>query len=873
MNVIHALTLRQLLLNKKRTLTTLIGVVLSVAMITAVPTFVTSFQDMMQRSVMKETGNWHVIYKDVALQDIDAVANDENTKQTMLNQDIGYAILTGSKNENKPYLFVASYDDQGFANFNIHLVEGRLPKNDSEIVISAHIAENGGVNYRIGDVLHLEIGDRLLKENGEEIVLWQDSSLTEPDENLNGESLMLSTVKDYTVTGIIERPGFEPYWAPGYTVISHLDKASLSPADKVNIAVVWKNVSKQANNHANALADSLAVSPMNVDYNQDLLRYYGIINDGMLQTLFLVATILTVLIIIGSVALIFNAFSISIVERSRYLGMLASVGATKQQKRSSVFFEAFVIGAIGIPIGVLSGTLGMGITFALVQPLIASVIDTQTELRLVTSPLTILVAVVVSAFTIFISSYIPARRASRISPIDAIRQSQDIKLTRKMVKTSRLTRRIFGIEAELSLKNLKRNRRRYQTTIFSLVISIVLFLSVSSLSLLARRSAQSVTENVPYDVLVFVTSSATAQEKKDFYTAVSHLDNVEQSVIEQDMIADGMIAKEQVPENIRAILNADGITPETKGYRTYFEIESIDDAALARYARENGIDVALLKDTANPSAILINTVITQVDDRYQFSKLLNIQAGETLKLTSPASEDAAQPFTALKVAALADKRPLGNSEKFEPMQATLIVSEEIFASLVASAPQGSYVSNVKQFIKSSDPTRLVESIHEYQKGTSIGNVDIYDIAASQKRSRQIETFVFVFCFGFVALITAIGIANIFNTIYTSISLRKREFAMLRSVGMTPGDFLRMVNYESIFYGIKALVYGLPVSFALMFLLYWVLSGSFGIAFVIPWNSVLIVIIAVFAIVSSCMLYASSKIRHANIIDALKMELY
>lgn len=177
MNIIQALTLRHLRLNRKRTLTTLIGVVLSVSMITAVPTFVTSFLDMMQRSVKEETGNWHVTYKNVPVKDVSAIVNDDNTAQTVFNQDIGYAILQGSKNENKPYLFISAYDDQGFSNFNVQLTEGRLPQNDSEIVISAHIAENGGVMYKIGDILHLEIGNRLLKANGKEIVLWQNDSL------------------------------------------------------------------------------------------------------------------------------------------------------------------------------------------------------------------------------------------------------------------------------------------------------------------------------------------------------------------------------------------------------------------------------------------------------------------------------------------------------------------------------------------------------------------------------------------------------------------------------------------------------------------------------------------------------------------------
>lgn len=873
MNVIQALTLRHLQLNKKRTLTTLIGVILSVAMITAVPTFVTSFLDMMQRSVKEETGNWHVTYKDVPVPAISAVEGDENTDQTILSQDIGYAILAGSKNVNKPYLFVTSYDDQGFNNFNVRLIEGRLPQNDREIVISTHIAENGGVLYKIGDVLHLEIGNRILKEEGQETVLWQDSSFQEPGEDQNGESLPVNTLRDYTITGIIERPTFEPYWAPGYTVITYLDKNKLAPEDTINLAVVWKSVSKQANARANALADDLGISMQNVDYNENLLRYYGIINDGMLATLITLAAIVIVLIVIGSVALIYNAFTISILERSRHLGMLASVGATKQQKRSSVFFEGLVIGAIGIPMGFLAGTLGMEITFALIQPLVVSLTSTNSELRLVTSPAVFLIAVVLSGITIFISAYLPARRASRISPIDAIRQSQDIRLTRKAIKTSRLTRRIFGIEGELGLKNLKRNRRRYRTTIFSMVISIVLFLSVSSLSLLAQKSAESLAEAVPYDLRVFVTSSATAQEKRDFYTAVSHLDYVDESVIKQSLDADILIEKDRIPENIRAVLAENGVTPDAEGYPFLFHIDAIDDAALTRYAQENGVDVARLKDTTNPCGILINTVVVEVDGHYQYLQLSNFKPGDALKWTMRSSEGAVQPFATLKIASTASRAPLGDTETFEPLQATLVVSEDVLASLEAMLPQGPDGSWVLQLIKSSNPAALVESIQAYQKGTPIGSVDIYDVAASKKQSRQLETFIFVFFYGFVALITAIGVANIFNTIFTSIALRKREFAMLRSVGMTPRDFLKMINYESIFYGIKALFYGLPISFAMMYLIHWVMSDSFRVEFIVPWNSVLVVVVGVLVIVSSTMLYASSRVRHENIIDVLKMENY
>src|SRR5690606_13765846 len=124
---------------------------------------------------------------------------------------------------------------------------------------------------------------------------------------------------------------------------------------------------------------------------------------------------------------------------------------------------------------------------------------------------------------------------------------------------------------------------------------------------------------------------------------------------------------------------------------------------------------------------------------------------------------------------------------------------------------------------------------------------------------------------FIVLITAISIANILNTISTSISLRKREFAMLKSMGMTPKGFNKMINYESIFYGIKSLIYGLPLSIVCMLLIYKALGNSFSYSFTLPWLSILYVVVAVFLIVGTSMLYSSAKVKKENIIDALKQE--
>lgn len=148
---------------------------------------------------------------------------------------------------------------------------------------------------------------------------------------------------------------------------------------------------------------------------------------------------------------------------------------------------------------------------------------------------------------------------------------------------------------------------------------------------------------------------------------------------------------------------------------------------------------------------------------------------------------------------------------------------------------------------------------------------IFNDYKNRQEEQQLITILSVFVYGFIALITAISVANIFNTISTSVSLRKREFGMLKSVGMTPKGFNKMINYESIFYGVKSLLYGIPLSIGVMLLIYRSMMHSFDYNFELPWMSLLFVVIAIFVIVGSAMLYSSSKIKKENIIDALKQE--
>lgn len=478
MNIVNKLTLRQLKLNKKRTLVTIIGTVISTAMITAVATLGFSFMDLMQRQSIADDGEWHVKWSSVNLEQLEGITSEKEFKTEILSRELGYSYLEGSKSNSKPYLYIKEFSKEGYERFPIDLLEGRLPQAADELVISKAIIDHAKVDYKIGDTLKLSIGDRITtkKDSGEMVYLTQYVPLEWEGDTI-AENLKVNLSKTYTIVGIIKRPEWENTWSPGFTVLSYIGKDSIEPEDTFDVSVIFKKVNNKLFDKAEKISEKYGLGEPN--FNNSLLRYYGVIkDDGLKEMIYGLTAVVMIIIVIGSISLIYNAFAISVSDRSRYLGMLSSVGATRRQKRNSVFFEGAVIGSISIPLGILSGYIGLGVTFYFINPIINYLLTTTVGLRLLIHPYSLIASILISGITILISSYIPARRASNISAIDAIRQNMDYKVNRAQVRTLPLTRMIFGMEGDLGLKNLKRNRGRYKATVFSLIISMVLFLVV-----------------------------------------------------------------------------------------------------------------------------------------------------------------------------------------------------------------------------------------------------------------------------------------------------------------------------------------------------------------------------------------------------------
>lgn len=866
MNVFYKLTLKILEKNKARTLVTIIGIILSASMITAVTCFISSLQDFLVDMVVAREGDWYGVVYDVKKEQIESLKKDKEVKSVVWLRKIGYAWLEGSQNEYKPYLFIGAMGEGFKDSMPIHLTEGRMPESNSEIILPKHVETNGGVKFKIGDILSLEIGDRI----SDGFKLNQNNSYLHEKDGGETEELVVRERRTFTVVGFYERPGFEPFIAPGYTALTVEDNNAFSSYD-YDVYIKTKKMSgiidfmdEKFQGHGRRI-------------NDDLLRFSGVIYDPTFKgILYGLAGILIALIMFGSILLIYNAFSISVNERTKQFGILASIGATRRQMLKSVLFEACFLSLIGIPFGILAGVLGIGVTLKLTEDLFVSFlqVDNGVVLDLHVSLGAVVVAIVVGFATVLISAYIPAKRALRISPIDAIRQTQDIKIEAKKVKTSKLVYKLFGFEGMIASKNFKRNRRKYRTTVVSLFMSVVLFISSSSFCAYITKNANSVVRRLDYDISYTFTSDL--KEKYSFdelYGELSQINGVADSSygyfyrdFEYAKIPTGLLNKEYI-SHLEKRYGENYMETDLEYYLVNIRVYFVDDVTYEKYLKENSLASNTNRNSNVPHAVVVDSMKfydAQQKKHYTLNLLDEGIHDITVEMLKEREDAAGEK---IDIVGVTDSVPLGVQDNL-PYMLTVIYP---FSAISALQEGKNGEVDVTMYFKTEDHRIVFDRIYKVlnEKGLPVSRLINY--AETDEANRALITIVNVFSYGFIVLISLIALANVFNTISTNISLRRREFAMLKSIGMTEKGFSKMMNYECLLYGIKGLMYGIPVSIGVTYLIYRSIAEGLETKFFVPWYSMAITVGSVFIVVFSTMLYSMSKIKKDNPIDALRNE--
>ena len=882
MNIVSKVTVKHMKENRKRTMVTILGIMLSVALITAISAFAASFLDLMRQSCIASEGEWHTEFYEVKKEQLSRITEDDKVKKTLIRKELGNAVLEGGENEWRPYITVEAYDENAMETYPLPLKEGRYPENPEELLISEHMLENTGVDWKLGDQVTLDLGIRWLPESQETEAMELPSYYNYSE----GEILKDQTAHTYTIVGIMNRTRMEDVTYAGYLAVTKLDVDVLPAEETVDAAVQMKHLDKSMYAWSDGVAEELGVLNGN---NTTLLAYSMISgNSGIVHMLNLLKWIMMLIVAAGSVAVIYSSFSISISERGRYLGMLASVGATRKQKRDSVLTEAVLLGIIGIPLGLLLGYLGVFVVTKCIQGLIGDMLnygmDMETvSMRVIVSWPAIAGAVILAAVTIFVSAWIPAARASRITPVEAIRQNRDIKLSRKQVKTSKLTRKLFGFEGELALKNLKRNKKRYRATVISLIFCIALYLSVSSFTEYLKGAYQ-------------MASGLETANYPDYSVSIYELERKEQEKLIEKIRNLSGYAEMEVTDfmNYNFYPSAEALDPEVRKEATLgggmqtggkheetiafnLQVIGLDDQSMEAYVKKIGADGELLKQGG---AILINRRMDIKEGRRAWKQTWSLRTGDTLTgdfwFVEHFEDTEKEPEEKLAsigipVAGVTDELPLGGSYSGDINTVTMYTTMETALKLRTqkAVMENTEVSESCQiYLTAENKEILGEGLNELDENR---NLYVYDATGALEQFQNMLLLMNVFVYGFIILTALICVTSIFNTISTSMALRKREYAMLQSVGMDPKRFRRMITYESFFYGLKALIWGLPIGIALMYLIYRSISEALDIGFYVLWNQVFIAVVSVLAVVGITMRYSARKIKKANIVETLKEE--
>lgn len=847
MSILNRLTIKNLRLNKKRTIVTIIGIILSTALMVGIGLLFSSFQDLMIRDTIGYSGKYEAKYNDVDLIKLNDIKNKNFTY--FYEKPIGFSKIESS-NEYKPYMYITSVNREYFN--ELKLIEGSFPKNENEIVISNHVITNGGLNYKVGDIVTFKYGKRNIEGN----------DTLANSELVDGEFLTNEGTYTYKIVGIVERSNFESYSASGYTAFTvdvNSDKGN------VNLYVMF-NKNKKIIKQSEELAKKLNYNG-DINYNSTLLALYGESTYGnVMSSMGGMMIIMLSLVSIGCIIVIYNSFAISVMERKKEFGLLSSIGTTKRQLSHTVFFEALVVGVIGIILGILGAYIGIGCVILIINNLISDMLEYK--LHLVTNPLFIIIPVIFMIIVIGVSAFIPSRRASKVSPIEAIRQNDDIKINKKKIRTSKLINKLFGIEGEIALKNIKRNKKKYRVTIVSLFISIVLFISFSSYMNYTLNTASSVMGEVPYDYQIsyFGDDPNNDKEALDKINEIVKSSDVKEYVsysVSNLSIIGNYTYSDEYLDFYKSAYGENGIKALNNLKYQYISIYILDDNSYNKYKKLIGLDkdsVILLnkfKGVSYGNNKRVNYNIPVINNGNINIKICNFDNDEDVDTTKYCNNNIDNIFVTNKSFDLIEEFSYMDDFK-------LIVNKKLYDSISDSS------THYTQFNIISDNTNNIDKLTKELDKYS--NVNYTNIKEAMKQANNLILVVKILMYGFISLVTLIGVTSVFNTISTSMALRKREFAVLRSIGLTNRGFNKILFFESLFFGMKSLIFAIPVSIGITVLIHYALADMVSIStIIIPWKYIIISIVSVFVIVLLTMMYSTSKIKKHNIIEQIREE--
>ena len=857
MNLYTSLTLRYLKQNKRRTLVTIIGIILATALICGIGNICTSFMDYQMRGQIQSSGSFYATFTDIDKEKASVITKSSGVSEYGYKKNLG-SVIWDKKNSTS--LDINVFDKNTINSFQITLKKGSYPKNESELIVTQDLLNKW--NKKIGDKITLNLGELIYDDMG-----------------------MISKLKNsqkttFKIVGTLDKA---PYNSKLFA-IAGFDINSVDKNEKFDVSICTKNP-RDIYKTAISIGENIGLVQKNdpqdesYDYDEQTYMYYKDIeyNEGLLRllgassysniniTLLLIVGLVASLVIIATIATIYNSFSIAISERKKQFAILNSIGATKSQIMKFVFLEGFLVSIVGIPIGLLSGTVAIDIVFKVIKTFFKTSMFGELDLRVVFSPIVLILSTLVILLTIFISALIPAINAAKISPLEAIKNSSNLKVGK--IKSSKLVKKIFKTEGELAYKNLRRNKGKFRITLFSLVISIVIFISFNGFVDMFIEANQINYGSITNDLTLYENNLLTKEEVQKTIDELKKINGLKDVAIDKGYNLNVHVDEKNINKDLRESLKqSDYVDMDNSNYNFinsrlyipgYFSISNIKlsegkfDRKTAK--AENG--VILVRYSYQESLAKKGKVV-----------LSNYKVGDTLNCTitsydSDGKESAKE--VKLKILAITDEILTGNNQ-YPETSFGVVAYDDLIPSLGITDDKSSSIYYVAT-------NREKSTRDEVKKVAEENNLSVIDSIDEAQKLEQTMNVMKIFVYGFIVVISLVSVTNIINTISTNINLRKREFAVIKSIGVTPQGFKKMIYMESILYGILSLLYGIPIGICMNVIMNRILEGMITVQTLIPYKSILICIISIFIITFIASYIPLKKISKENIIDNIRQE--
>lgn len=865
--ILNKITFRNLIKNKKRTLTLLIGLIIIITSVFSILILLSSYQKYMINSVLAKD-NWDTKISNVEYKDCKELKNNYDLKEISITHNIGKVNIP-STGITSIYIDIYAYDENSMKNLLAsNIREGRFPENSEEIVISNTNVDSNEISlgeneYRIGDKINLDD-------------------------------------KKYTIVGVLNETKYDEGSMVEVThgAITYLDEESLTAESTIDTYISNNNINNVYNT-SEKISKDLEISKENISYNEELLNYSLVSKSSFKESFCLIGITLLLVVAISSIVLIYTTLNILLNSRRKEFGELLSIGCTKNSICKMILLEVFILALIAIPI---SFAISIGIVKIILsnitnllndlifQDYSIFVAGASIPLNIYVSAKYIIIALIFIFITIFISTIIPAIKISNISSIEAIREINKINVKKNIKNKKYLISRFISNEADIEYKYLKRSKGNTNSIIFSLVICIIVFIVGSNY--ITNVYARVENDNRNYNYLIYLDDNNQYEKVindlkdknliKSYYTEEQikelHLD-IKEDEINQELI--DFLSSGNCPEGIfynyidnsnNPLLSCNIFTiVENEKYNDFLEKIGVKELKDEECILLNNINLPQYDSfhvtnykNGDTLSFLITDLINNKNINEQNSDMQNIRDIET--------NSSAVKNIELDIEKVTDNfYGYFNYADFN----------DLYMSPIAIFVNQNTLKNIENEIKRqkrifyniNGEIGVNSVINLYIEATNVGEIDNYleenQIAGinyeKQNNSNNSKRIIMeVFLYSFVILIGVCTFLNIFNVIFSNINLRKKEFETLKALGMTKKQLNKMLRFEGWYFSILSLVIGIMLGIIIFIIVYKIeykFANNLLYNMYISWQSIFICIVFVLISVFSANLISKAIVTN------------